>query len=252
MIRWIFIDVGNVLLNDDHQTYYIHSRYCQAIARHCPGFSFQRFLDEREHEVRLGNRNPSHVVLRRYLSQPEMECVNREITEELRPRYDLMNFPMPYARDMLEDLASSFRLAIIANQMVECRASLKRRGLLDFFDVVALSEELDLHKPDEALFRWALDRAGTPPDQAVMVGDRHDNDIVPAASLGMQSIWIRWTSLRGKGWDPEDPEARAFVDSHEREPFYGRVTQPDVRPTATVTSLEQVAPAIRSIQPQPG
>jgi FMN phosphatase YigB (HAD superfamily) len=46
-------------------------------------------------------------------------------------------------------------------------------------------------KPDPALFRRALDRAGCAPEDAVMIGDRTDNDVAPAKSLGMQTVLIR-------------------------------------------------------------
>ena len=36
-----------------------------------------------------------------------------------------------------------------------------------------------------------MSRAGCAPDEAVMIGDRTDNDIAPANELGMQTILIR-------------------------------------------------------------
>src|SRR3972149_3877226 len=96
-------------------------------------------------------------------------------------------------------------------------------GWLPMFDVLAISEELSLHKPDRALFQWAMDRAGVSPDEAVRVGDRHDNDVVPAAGLGMHTIWVRWLSHADKGWHPQDPLARDFLESQDREPFYAQV-----------------------------
>jgi FMN phosphatase YigB (HAD superfamily) len=80
-----------------------------------------------------------------------------------------------------------------------------------------------------------------------MVGDRHDNDVVPAAALGMHTIWVRWRTLAGKGWESDDSDAQAFVASHEREPFYGRVTQPEIAPSAEVADLREVAAAVDSL-----
>ena len=250
MIQWVFLDIGNVLFNDDNQTYYIHRRFSQVIAEHSPGFSFQQFLADREFEISRGHRAPTQAVMLRHISQRQLDELYHQVTQELRPLYDAMHFPMPYAQSLLEELADSYRLAIVANQVVECRASLERWNLLEYFEFVAISEEIDLHKPDPSIFRWALERADTRPDEAVMVGDRHDNDIVPASSLGMHSIWVRWPSLNHKGWEPKEPEARAFVESHEREPFYGRVTRPEVSPSAVVANLREVAPAIRSLSPR--
>ena len=115
------------------------------------------------------------------------------------------------------------------------------------FDVLAISEELSLHKPDRALFQWAMDRAGVSPDEAVRVGDRHDNDVVPAAGLGMHTIWVRWLSHADKGWHPQDPLARDFLESQDREPFYAQVSRPDGTPSAIVADLSSVAPAVERL-----
>lgn len=45
-------------------------------------------------------------------------------------------------------------------------------------------------KPDKELYLTALRHTGTPPDQAIMVGDTYETDIAPAAELGIKTIWI--------------------------------------------------------------
>ena len=88
-----------------------------------------------------------------------------------------------------------FRLGVIANQNPGTERRLSDWGMLTFFDCVAASAERGTAKPDPALFRWALSRAGCPVEHAVMVGDRLDNDIAPANRLGMHSVRL----LRGLG-----------------------------------------------------
>lgn len=43
------------------------------------------------------------------------------------------------------------------------------------------------------LTKWhnALERSNCKPNNAVMIGDRIDNDIIPAKLLGMHTIWIK-------------------------------------------------------------
>ncbi len=48
-----------------------------------------------------------------------------------------------------------------------------------------------MSKPDKRIFEKAFELAGCLPTESVMVGDRLDNDIKPAKSLGMKTIWIR-------------------------------------------------------------
>ena len=46
-------------------------------------------------------------------------------------------------------------------------------------------------KPDLKIFTAALNKAGCAPADAVMIGDRLDNDIIPARKLGMKTVWVR-------------------------------------------------------------
>ena len=56
--------------------------------------------------------------------------------------------------------------------------------------VVASAEE-GISKPDLRIFQIALDRADCEAEATVMVGDRIDNDILPANNLGMMTVWIK-------------------------------------------------------------
>ncbi len=46
-------------------------------------------------------------------------------------------------------------------------------------------------KPDIRIFEYALKTAKCQPQDAVMIGDRIDNDTAPAQSLGIKGVWIK-------------------------------------------------------------
>ncbi len=100
--------------------------------------------------------------------------------------------PFADAAETLETLkARGYHLGIIANQVAGTAQRLDAWGLLKYFDVVAASAELGVAKPDKLIFEKALEMAGCQPHNAVMVGDRLDNDIFPAKALGMRTVWMR-------------------------------------------------------------
>ena len=68
---------------------------------------------------------------------------------------------------------------------------LEKLGLLKHIDLVIASAEEGVAKPDLRIFQIALARADCKPEEAVMVGDRIDNDIIPANKIGMTTVWIR-------------------------------------------------------------
>lgn len=58
------------------------------------------------------------------------------------------------------------------------------------YNLSVSSSDVGLQKPDLALFRYALDQAGVLARDAVYIGDRVDNYIIPAKTLGMTAIRI--------------------------------------------------------------
>ncbi len=93
---------------------------------------------------------------------------------------------------VLRDLKSrGYRLGIIANQVPGAEARLSNWGIADCFSVIASSSEMGVSKPDPQIFEKALAMAGCSASQAVMIGDRLDNDIIPAKQYGMKTVWIR-------------------------------------------------------------
>lgn len=64
-------------------------------------------------------------------------------------------------------------------------------GLSQYLSLIVASAEEGVEKPDLRIFERALERAGCPPEAAVMIGDRLDNDIAPAKRAGLRTIWIR-------------------------------------------------------------
>ena len=97
----------------------------------------------------------------------------------------------PDTVECLKCLHKHYKIGIIANQSLGSAERLKRFGILEYIDLVAASAEEGVAKPDKRIIEIALERAGVRAEEAAMVGDRLDNDIVPANSLGMYTIWIK-------------------------------------------------------------
>jgi HAD superfamily hydrolase (TIGR01549 family) len=97
----------------------------------------------------------------------------------------------PDARPALTALSTAgYRLAILANQPASRTGELRALGISA--DVLAMSDELGVAKPDPAFFARAQSLMGDPPPANVAyVGDRVDNDVLPALAAGMRAVWLR-------------------------------------------------------------
>jgi len=88
-----------------------------------------------------------------------------------------------------------YRIGMIANgDSAGCRNIIEATDLKDCFDAIVISEEAGIEKPDKRIFEVALAKLGVKPENAVMVGNRIDADILGANSFGMKSVWFRWNS----------------------------------------------------------
>lgn len=82
-----------------------------------------------------------------------------------------------------------YRVGIAANQPALADGVLRRSDLP--FEWLLISAVEGVHKPDPAFFERILEMTGLPAPSIAYVGDRVDNDIVPAARAGMLAVHVR-------------------------------------------------------------
>ena len=122
----------------------------------------------------------------------------------------------PDALPSIEGLREAgYRLAIVANQPAARSKELRALGVSA--EVITMSDEMGVAKPDPAFFSRALELMGGPaPADVAYVGDRVDNDVLPAMAAGLRSIWLRrgpWGIIQRL---PEGERPALVVDSlHE-------------------------------------
>ncbi len=176
MLRWLFFDMGSTLIDENAC---VEARL-RAVAEAAG-------LPPDEARFRI-------ETLARAGCAFAVSALAQELDVPLPPWPRELERPFPDAAKVLEQMHGRFRLGIIANQSPGTAERLQKWGLLSFFDVIAASAEEGVSKPDPEIFRRALERAGCAPHEAVMIGDRLDNDILPAKRLGMRTVWVR------QGW----------------------------------------------------
>jgi FMN phosphatase YigB (HAD superfamily) len=108
-----------------------------------------------------------------------------------------------------------YLIGIAGNQPPQANERLRSLGLPA--TILATSAEWGVEKPAAAFFERVADVARRPPREIAYVGDRIDNDVVPAARIGMVPVFLRrglWAEIQA-GW-PESGEARIRIESlHE-------------------------------------
>ena len=79
-------------------------------------------------------------------------------------------------------------IGIAGNQSRDLLESMLALGL--DADIITTSEHLGFEKPSPKFYEALLAQTGFRPDEAAYVGDRVDNDILPARAVGMTTVFI--------------------------------------------------------------
>ena len=76
---------------------------------------------------------------------------------------------------------------MVARPTTEIRT--KVAGLLPLFDLIVISGNEQIKKPNPQIFMRAAERLAVRPDECAFVGDHAHNDIYGAGAVGMKTIW---------------------------------------------------------------
>ena len=96
--------------------------------------------------------------------------------DQIRREWEDLVIPDQKTIALIRSLKSRYRVVLLSNAMSGyLRYALDKCGIADLFDGVIVSAEMKLVKPDPAIFRLALDRAGVAPADALMIDDVQKN-----------------------------------------------------------------------------
>ena len=100
--------------------------------------------------------------------------------------------PLPGAVSLLNTLKGKVKMGIITNGFTSLQQiRLERTGLREHFDLLIISEEVGVAKPDRRIFDYALEQAGNPDrSRVLMVGDTAESDIRGGMNAEWATCWL--------------------------------------------------------------
>lgn len=193
-VEWLFFDMGNTLF--DEQRAFEHRLYEMAQKA---GVEYDWLY--REAIALYGQHQKGDLAMARRLGI-ELPKWHREDES-----------PYEDAEECLRTLSRKYKIGVIANQSPGTAGRLEEYGLLRYIDLVTASAEEGVSKPNPRIFQIALEKSGCMPARAVMIGDRVDNDIIPAKAMGMCTIWLQCGIWRDWQITGEQEKADCVVHS---------------------------------------
>ncbi|HXY17602.1 MAG TPA: HAD family hydrolase [Gaiellaceae bacterium] len=189
-VRAVFFDVGETLVDE--------RRYWREVAG-LAGVPEHALL------AALGvtvERGEDHTALFRHLGIERPAEIDETVVYDVEDLY-------PDALGCLEAVrAAGYRVGVAGNQSAALEAWARAVDLP--VDVIGSSAGWGVRKPSSAFFERVVEEAGFVASEVAYVGDRVDNDVLPAASAGLVAVHVRrgpWGMLQ-----PTPQEAALGVD----------------------------------------
>jgi len=194
-MKVLFFDVGYTLVNEDA----VWEARCREQAQTDEAKKLGLSAADIYHEIEIASiaRKPQFRTL-----------IDKYNFKEVAPYRTELETLYNEAPAVIKALSQKYELGIIANQLDGLKERLQAFDLLQYFKYIISSWDIQVMKPDIRIFEYALDKANCAPQETCMIGDRLDNDILPAKSLGMKTVWIKqgFGALQKPLSKPEEPD----------------------------------------------
>ena len=184
-ITAIFWDVGGVLLSNawDHEQR-------QQTLKH---FNLDEVEFESRHEMLVSSFERGKITLQEYLERTIFYRPRSFTLDAFKQYMFSLSQPQAQALQLAKDLSHSCRylMSTINNESKELNLfRIQTFGLREIFSLFVSSCFVGLRKPEDGIYRLALEITQRPPEESCFIDDRPLN-LDSAARLGMQVIQMQ-------------------------------------------------------------
>jgi epoxide hydrolase-like predicted phosphatase len=183
-LRAVFFDLGGVIVRTEYQAPRQH--LAERLGMEYEDLVHTVFESESARRASIGavTEDEHWIALARRFGRPpsEMDALRSEFFGGDIVDFELLNF--------IRSLRPRHKTGLISNAWDGLRPYIASLKFDDAFDVMIISAEAKIMKPDAQIYHLALDQAGVRPNEAVFVDDLPEN-IEAAQAVGMSGIVFR-------------------------------------------------------------
>jgi putative hydrolase of the HAD superfamily len=182
-IRALFWDVGGVLLTNAWD----HDERNLAIER----FHLDKPVFEARHKKQVSAFEEGKLTLDEYLHQTVFYQPRSFTAEDFKRFMFSLSKPIPGTLEVARSVSGKYLMATINNESRELNQyRIQNFGLTECFDIFVSSCFVGMRKPEERMFRLALELTQQDPAECCFIDDRPVN-IEGAAKAGMWTVLMR-------------------------------------------------------------
>jgi putative hydrolase of the HAD superfamily len=182
-IRALFWDIGGVLLTNawDHQERDLAVEH----------FLLSKPEFEARHKELVTAFEEGKLRMDEYLERTVFYQPRTFSREEFKQFMFSLSRPKPQSLEVARALSGKYFMATINNESRELNQyRIQKFELAEIFDVFVSSCFVGLRKPDERIYRLALDLTQNLPQECVFIDDRREN-LTGAEKVGMKAVLMK-------------------------------------------------------------
>lgn len=193
MITTVLLDAGGVILDEsEHERVRIEiaTRILGGVAA---GYTEGMLRDDLDEAIEVFcPRVLGYVFWKRV--RPDLTLFERLYDaflaewKERRPPLKLM----PGFKQEIGKISPHLKVGIAGQYGRDLLDLLEQEGVLDHFTYRFTQDDFNITKPDPRYLERIAKACGVERAECIMVGDRVDNDIIPAKQVGMKTVLVRW------------------------------------------------------------
>lgn len=198
MIRAVIFDMYETLI-----THYLCPLYFGAQMARDTGVSEEKFqaIWHATNDERTTGRMTFEEVIERILR--ENDCYSEKLLAEvvekrIETKKECFRHLHPEILPMLTELKEmGIKIGLISNCFSEEVEPIRESELAKYFDVVCLSYEQGLQKPEPEIFQRCMELLSVSAGECIYIGDGGSQELEAARSIGMNAIQATWYFQEG-------------------------------------------------------
>jgi len=201
----ILLDAGGIILDETEMEQSFCDISVSILKRYVPKYSIKQFWEDTEEAVMAFAPRTRLYIFWKYCNN-DMKMYD-EISTEFQLFRKKNTTSLKIMKEIipeLKKLSSRFDLVLAGQYGSNVYDLLQSHGISELFKNRLSQDDFEITKPDPRYIERIVLASGFKPEQCIMVGDRIDNDVIPAKQNNIGTVFIR-TGIY-KNQKPRDPQ----------------------------------------------
>lgn len=157
--------------------------------------AFRKYWQETENDRTLGKYSMEEglsITLKKLgaFSEENLQMICQKRRAALGTTFD--NIPQESLWLLRSLREKGYKVGLITNTFSDERDFIRSSPLFPLFDAAMISYEQGLLKPDQEIYRRAMQALNVKPEECLYVGDGGSHELTEARELGMQALQCIW------------------------------------------------------------